>query len=156
MKTIRDLVITNWRNHKYLLNSIILAFLFVSSCEAILEELIDDCNSYNYPIIKSKDLQVGYRNQFYSDFVKAEVKNDPHDDDYDYYFEVSSELPNGIDWSVAGRKLILEGTPAEVGVFIFKVELWVEVPQEWYNLGTEPEQLCTDYTSKEFVIDIKQ
>ena len=154
MRTFKNIVVTIWYKHKFLLNCLVLASFLFSSCEAIIDELLDDCNSYNYPIIKSKELQEGKVNEFYSDFVKAEVKNDPHDDDYDYHFDVSAELPNGIDWFVEGRKVIFEGTTTEFGVYKFTVELWVEVPQEWYDLGTEPEQLCDDYTSKEFVIKI--
>jgi hypothetical protein len=141
--------------HNPLIN-FLLIFTVISliSCDNILEEILDDCNSYNYPVLNSKQLKVGKENEFYSDYVKAEIRNDPHDDsDYNYSFNVSDGLPYGMYWTVEGRKVFLKGSPEVSGSYKFTVEVWAEVNQEWWYLEEVPE-LCNDYSSKEFTLNI--
>ena len=142
--------------HNPLFNCLLIfALVSLISCDMILDEILDDCNSYNYPVLDSKQLKVGKENEFYSDYVKAEVRNDPHDDsDYEYQFDVYGNLPRGINWFVDGRKVTFKGTPRKHGLFKFTVEVWVEVKQEWW-LDDIPE-LCDDYTSTEFTINVAE
>jgi hypothetical protein len=124
------------------------------SCDTILEEILDDCNSYNYPYLYSKQLKVGKENELYSDYVKAGIRNDPNDDsDYTYFFDVFGGLPYGMYWTVEGRKVFLKGTPEETGSYQFTIEVWAEVNQEWWYLEEVPE-LCNDYSSKEYTLYI--
>jgi len=144
------------RQHNYLSNCLLLVLILLNSCDVILEEIIEGCNSYNYPVLISKQLKDGKLNEFYSDYVSAEVKNDPNDDsDYDYHFDVSSGLPDGIDWFVEGRKVLIQGIPIKSGVFQFTIEVWAEVHEEWWYFEDIPE-LCNDYTSKGFTIYIDE
>ena len=144
------------QKHKYILKCLLFALISLNSCDVLWEDIIEGCNSYNYPIINSKQLKDGKVDEFYSDYVSAEIKNDPNDDsDYDYYFNISDGLPDGIDWFVEGRKVYFEGTPIDSGLFEFTIELWAEVHQEWWYLEDIPE-LCTDYSSKEFTMYIDE
>ena len=139
----------------YLVTCLLLAAVTLSSCEdSLVDLLIDDCNSYNYPVITTDALSDGKLDELYSDLVVAEVRNDPHDDqDYHYFFEVSGVLPEGIYWSTDNRRVYFEGTPRKSGLFRFTVEVWVEVNQEWWYTEEIPE-LCDDYDSKVFTIFI--
>ena len=135
---------------------LILALVSLYSCEELLEDIIQNCNSSNYPVINAKQLKDGKVNVYYSDFVRAEIKNDPHDDnDYDYHWNISAGLPDGIDWWSSGREVFFEGTPTTSGSFKFLVEVWAEVHNEWWYDEDYP-PLCDDYDSKEFTIYIEE
>ncbi|MBT8253110.1 MAG: hypothetical protein HKN00_04250 [Flavobacteriaceae bacterium] len=142
------------RQHIYLLSCLLSALILLNSCEEIVEEILVGCNSYNYPVLVEKQLKDGKVNVFYSDHVWAEIKNDPQDDsDYNYHFNVSDGLPDGMNWFVEGRRVIFEGTPTESGSFGFMVEVWAEVNEEWLYTEDIPE-LCTEYASEGFTIYI--
>jgi hypothetical protein len=128
-----------------------LVFCFlVLGCEDIV-----DCIFNKRPEIPNKSFNVGYVNHFYSDEFTSEIKNEPRDDDYDYYYEVSGDLPEGIEIYTDYRTLILEGTPLEQGRFRFTIYLDVD-PPEYYDedTGQYEDSLCSDSTSKEFTITI--
>lgn len=142
----------------YILFYFLLALVSFNSCDEFVDDIINEtiigCNSYNYPVINSKQLKDGRVDEFYSDYVSAEIKNDPNDDsDYDYQFNVNGRLPEGVSWSVEGRKVFFEGIPITSGLFEFTVEVWAEVHEEWWYDEDIPE-LCNDYASKDFTIVI--
>lgn len=144
------------QKHAYILFGFLLAFLSFSACEVVVDELLDDCNSYNYPVLAAKELTDGKVGVFYSEQISAEIKNDPNDDsDYTYHFSVSNGLSNGVDWFVEGRKVLFEGTPTEKGSYQFTIEVWVEVDEEWWYLNDIPE-LCDDYDQKTYSIHIEE
>ena len=70
-------------------------------------------------MLKDKDLKVGTVNEFYSDYISAEIKNEPYDNSYVYYFGVTGNLPVGLEWDVEHRKVFFEGIPLETGSFEF-------------------------------------
>ena len=74
--------------------SIILLFSFfvTTSCENFF-----DCIINVRPELPNKTFKRGAMNEFYSDELRAGIKNEPRDEDYDYYFEVYDDLPEGIE-----------------------------------------------------------
>lgn len=128
---------------------LILCFLFFG-CEDILECIIN-----KRPEIPNKNFVVGYVNHFYTDDFKSEIKNEPQDNDYDYYYEFYGDLPEGLEFYTDYRTVIIEGTPLEQGTFEFTIYLNVD-PPEYYDEDSDQyeDSLCTDSTSKEFSITI--
>ena len=142
------------RQHLYLLFCALPIVILLNSCDVLVEEILEGCNSYNYPVLSSNELKDGKVNEVYSDHVSAEIKNDPHDDsDYHYYFNVTNRLPDGMDYFIEGRKVFFDGVPTESGSFPVAVEVWVEVNQEWWYLEEIPE-LCDEYVKKVYTINI--
>ena len=132
-------------------NYIIYFFLFMSftlinSCDDII-----DCIIQKNPVLNDKDLKAGILNEFYSDYISAEIENEPNDDSYTYYFFVSGNLPDGLESYVDNRKVVFEGVPLETGTFEFKIELNVGGSG---REGSETNGLCADSTSKKFTIII--
>ena len=140
---------------KYTNNYIIYFFLFMSftlinSCDDII-----DCIINKNPVLNDKDLKVGTVNEFYSDYISAEIENEPNDNSYNYYFGVSGNLPIGLEWYVENRKVVFEGIPLETGSFEFKIELLVSGGGYWDSeTDTWDEDLCNDSTSGKFTITI--
>ena len=95
-------------------------------------ELID-CIASTEPELKSKTLRLGYTGQTYSDFVEAAVKNDSHDNDYDYYFTIEGNFPPGLTYFKQGRKLFFNGSGSQSGTYTFKVVVTIDYP-EYYDV----------------------
>lgn len=90
-----------------------------------------DCAIGRSAYIPDKTFPVGSTTSYYYVEFDAEVENEPRDNDYDYFFEVSeSSLPAGLDYFVNYRTLSIEGTPTETGTFEVDVYLYVEGPLE--------------------------
>ncbi len=124
--------------------------LFFLSCDDII-----DCIINVGPEIIDKDLKIGTINEFYSDRVTAGIKNEPHDDDYDYYFGISGNLPEGLEWIVDHKDIYFEGVPLEAGPFTFTIHLHVDGPETYdWNTDTYDDNLCYDKTSQMFTIII--
>ena len=137
---------TNYKRYLYLF----ISFTLLNSCEDII-----DCIINKIPVLNYKALKVGTVNEFYSDYISAEIKNEPNDNSYDYYFGVSDNLPVGLEWYVENRKVVFEGIPLETGRFEFKIELYVEGPEDWDSeTDTWDDDLCNDFTSGRFTITI--
>jgi len=124
--------------------------LFLFNCEDIIECVIN-----KRPEIPNKTFAVGYINHFYTDDFKSEIKNEPQDNDYDYYYQIYGDLPEGLEFYTDYRTVIIEGTPLEQGTFNFTIYLDVD-PPEYYDeeSGQYEDSLCSASTSKEFSIII--
>lgn len=129
---------------------LLFSVLAFSSCEDII-----DCIFNVSPELPNKDLQVGYLNDFYSDEIKAEINNEPRDDDYAYYFDIYGDLPQGLEVFYDFRTVIIEGTPQESGVYNFTIALSVD-PPVYYDYETDEyyDPLCSDSTSRGYSITI--
>ncbi|MDU8886884.1 hypothetical protein RXV94_11985 [Yeosuana sp. MJ-SS3] len=130
---------------------IFISFLCLTSCEQIIECIINKS-----PELPDKVLEVGLVNAYYSDFINAEIKNEPRDDDYGYYFELYGELPEGIEMLVDYRKVYFEGIPVESGSFDFTILLSVDPPL-FYDFETDEyeDSLCSYSTTKGYTIRIQ-
>jgi len=134
---------------KWLSLLFMLTLLSFISCQDILECVIN-----SHPELPNKTLEVAQVNQFYTESIKAEIKNEPLDDSYDYYFSIDGNLPRGIDYYVDYRTIVFEGEPYLAGTYNFTLRLSVE---QSYNYECENELnncdgLCSDSTSHVYTI----
>lgn len=126
-----------------------LTLLSFISCQDILECVIN-----SHPELPNKTLEVAQVNQFYTESIKAEIKNEPLDDSYDYYFSIDGNLPRGIDYYVDYRTIVFEGVPLVAGTYNFTLELYVEQGNnyECENELNNCDGLCSDSTSHVYTI----
>ncbi len=107
---------------------LLFCFLFFG-CDDIL-----DCAIGRSAYIPDKTFPIGSTEEYYYVEFDAEVKNEPSDNDYDYFFEVrESSLPNGISYYTNYRTISIEGLATETGVFDIEVYLYVEGGLEAQN-----------------------
>jgi hypothetical protein len=129
---------------------IILLLFLITSCENFF-----DCIINVRPELPNKVFKRGTMNVFYSDELRAGIKNEPRDDDYDYYFEVYDDLPQGIEIYTEYNNIYFEGVPLENGTFTFTLFLSVDPPVTYdYETDRYDDPLCTDSTSKTYTIVI--
>lgn len=135
--------------------------LFLSSAFLLFgcAELID-CVASARPDLHSKTLSVGTIGHGYSDFIEADITNEPDDNAYDYFFTVDGNLPPGMMYHEQGRRVYFSGNPTQAGSYAFKVRLTVD-PPDYYdpNQGfwEDGNRICfgNDTTTKEFTIVIQ-
>jgi len=131
--------------HKILLLLFIPIIFF--SCEDVF-----DCIIPREPELENKTFPIGTTETYYYVEIKAEINNEPRDQDYDYYFDVSG-LPLGMDYFVNFRTISIEGTPAEVGTF--DVTIFVDVDGPFRDDGAD-DLLCNYSTSKTYTLIIEE
>lgn len=120
--------------------------LFFYSCEDVFECIIP-----REPELENKTFPIGSTESYYYVDLKAEINNEPRDDDYDYYFDVVG-LPEGMDYFVNFRTISLEGTPTEVGTFEVKIYVDVDGP---FRLNGGDVVLCNYSTLKTYTLIIE-
>ena len=131
-------------------STIILLLFVTTSCENFI-----DCINNVRPELPNKTFKSGTMNVFYSDGLRAGIKNEPRDEDYDYYFEVYDDLPEGIEIYTEYNNIYFEGVPLEPGTFTFILFLSVDPPVSYdYETDRYDDPLCTDNTSKTYTIVI--
>ena len=133
---------------------LLLSFSIFTSCENVI-----DCIINVRPELSDKKLAIGGVNQYYSETIHAQIKNEPKDNAYDYFFNVSGNIPDGLEVVYEYRKVIIEGVPLKSGRYRFTVYLDVDAPNGYYydEDGNEryDDALCSDSTSKTYTIAIK-
>jgi len=117
-------------------------------CEVVLDTIIE-CIINIHPRLPEKELKEGFSGEPYYDEIKASMINEPYNDDYYYNFNITGRLPEGIIIGVDGRTLFIEGTPAQSGRYIIKIDLDVEP----YDVETI---LCNSNTYHEYVLMIRE
>ena len=129
---------------------VVLTTLTFSSCDDVL-----DCIINRRPELPNKSFEVGSIGTYYYDEFRAEIKNEPRDDDYGYIFEVDDNLPDGLEIYVNYRTVSIEGMPTHPGTYKFTVLLFVDPPVSYdYETDEYDDPLCSDSTSKEYTIII--
>lgn len=96
-----------------------MALLVLQSCDNAT-----DCIINSRPHLPHKNLDDGREGYFYEDVIRAEIKNEPRDNDYWYYFSVRG-LPRGMEYESIGTDLFIYGTPSDPGRY--EVQVFVEV-----------------------------
>ncbi len=107
------------------------------------------------PEIHDATFRNGTIGVYYYQEVTTEIKNEPRDNDYDYFYEVYGDLPNGIQMFPNYRTVSFEGTPEVEGTFTFTLVLYVDPPLKYDDdSGQYEEVMCSESTSKDFTITI--
>ncbi|WP_248722832.1 hypothetical protein [Seonamhaeicola sp. ML3] len=124
------------------------------SCDDVLECIINV-----RPELHNNDMDIARVDSYYFETITAEVKNEPNDNDYDYFFSVSGNVPKGLDIVYEYRRIIIEGIPKETGRYTIRVSLDVVALNEFYfdEFGNEiyHAPLCTNTTSKVYTIVVR-
>ncbi|MCD2259215.1 hypothetical protein [Psychroserpens luteolus] len=129
---------------------LVLSLFTLSACEDFL-----DCIINRRPELPNKSFGVGELETYYYEEFKAEIKNEPRDDDYGYFFEIDGELPEGLEMFVNYRTVSIEGLPTNPGTYRFTVLLFVDPPVSYdYETDQYDDPLCSESTSKEYMISI--
>ena len=133
-----------------------LGFLFTiillfTSCQDILECVIN-----RHPELQNKTLSIAQVNESYFETIQAEIKNEPLDDSYDYYFSIDGLLPGGVNFYVDFRTAIFEGVPLQTGTYKFALRLRVSQANNYSydceNDFNDCDGLCTESTSQAYTI----
>ena len=132
---------------KNLLLSIFLFTLLVS-CEDVF-----DCIVGRNPSLPNAELPIASTEAYYYADISAEIKNEPRDNDYDYYFRVVG-LPPGMDYFVNYRIVSFEGTPTETGTYEVRVYLDVDGPFR-NDFDGDRDVLCNYSTSKTYTLIVE-
>lgn len=131
-----------------------LSLLTLTSCEDII-----DCIINVRPELKGNELEPARLDEYYFETISAEIKNEPRDNDYDYYFSVSGNIPRGLDVVYNYREVVFEGIPREPGRYNIRVSLNVEAINEYYydEFGNERRRdpLCSHNTSKTYTLIVR-
>ena len=90
-----------------------LACVALVACDSVERAL--DCIDDDRPQFSRYELPSPVLNQVYDESVFAEINNTAEDDAYSYRFTLDGELPPGLTWRVAGRRVAFEGTAIELG-----------------------------------------
>lgn len=126
--------------------------LLLSGCSELI-----DCVASARPNLHSKTLYNGTVGSNYSDFLEADITNEPDDNAYDYFFQVDGDLPMGLTYHEQGRKLFFSGVPTVAGIYTFKVRLTVDPPNYEDYGWSGGNRICfgDDTITKEFTITIQ-
>ncbi|MDC1504982.1 hypothetical protein N8475_07335 [Winogradskyella sp.] len=135
------------KTFKYLIT--VICFMFLLGCEdglgcAILPK---------GPELGNKEFPIGSTEFYYYVDLDAGIRNEPRDNDYDYFFDVQG-LPLGLDYFVNFRTISIEGTPETTGTFDITITVDVEGPFR-ANVTEEPDILCDYSASKTYTIIIE-
>ncbi|WP_298238089.1 hypothetical protein [uncultured Algibacter sp.] len=129
--------------------AVILSFFILSSCQDILE-----CVVNRHPQLEDNRLGTAQVNNYYFEEIRADINNEPHDDRYYYYFSIDGELPRGLEFIVDYRSVIIEGRAQESGVYNFTIRLSVEQANDYYdeceNRLNDCDGLCEDTTIERY------
>ena len=130
---------------------LVLSFLLLISCQDALECIIN-----KHPELSNQALSSAQVDQFYSDTITAQIKNEPSDDNYNYYFSIEGALPSGMEFFIDYRTIIIEGTPLVSGTYNFTVRLTVEQADNYNddceNTLNDCDGLCGDTTSQAYTL----
>lgn len=140
---------------QYIPVALLISFFSITSCENVL-----DCIINVRPELHDKVLSTGFVDEFYFENITADIKNEVRDNSYDYYFNVTGSLPEGIEaYYDTYRQVVLEGVPRQSGRFRFTVSLEVFALDSYYydDFGNRRfnDPLCEDYTTKTYDIVVR-
>jgi hypothetical protein len=119
-------------------------------CNDFLECLVD-----RRPELSNEQFPIANTESYYYVDIRAEINNEPRDDDYDYFFEFTDSLPAGLDYFVNYRTISIEGTPEESGTYRITLNVYVDGP--FRNGFVEDNTVLCDYSaSKTYTLIVEE
>ncbi len=132
----------------------LLLISFLSSCDEVIDCIDNDGPEFRTEA-KLSEATIGIE---YDELILVEIKNEPRDDDFEYFFETETPLPKGItlDHGTYSRRVYLRGTPTEPGEykFILFVRVFDSGGNSFGDSGDSTENLCYTTKRKEFTITV--
>lgn len=129
---------------------LIAGLALLSSCS-----IIEDCKWGTSAELKGRDILVGTVDTYFEEGIRAEVNNEPRDNEYFYDFIVY-DLPPGLDYEQDGRDVYIYGTPTAPGRFFIQVDL-VITPRFFDGDGDgipDVEQICERRAIRDYALRI--
>ncbi|WP_412561119.1 hypothetical protein [Winogradskyella sp. MIT101101] len=119
-----------------------------------------DCVAGRNPSLPDKTFPIASTSTYYYVDISAEIKNEPRDNNYDYFFEINeADLPEGVGYFINNRIISFEGLPVETGTFEIEVYLYVEGPVnvEYDDDGDAyyTDTLCNHSTQKTYTLIVQ-
>jgi len=132
---------------------LLLSLLFLIGCEKL------GCTIIIKPILPDKTLAIGELGVEYFDKLTASIKHSTNEENYNFYFDISGELPPGIELLVDNcRTLYFEGIPVEKGTFTFYVSVRITDNFQEFDFESwewDSTEVCNDTTGREYTITIQ-
>ena len=129
----------------------LLTVILFISCQDILECVIN-----RHPELTNKNLALAQVNESYFETIEAEIKNEPLDDSYNYYFSIDGQLPRGVNFYVDFRTVVFEGVPLQAGTYKFTVRVNVSQANNYLDdcesAFNDCDGLCSQSTSQSYTI----
>jgi hypothetical protein len=132
--------------------SLLKSFIFIFLCSFYSCDEVIECILKIEPEIHTKPMMVGQVYDEYYDVITAEVRNEPNDNDYNYFFDVRGELPPGVSYQINYRNIEFYGVPLSAGIYRFEVELTIEL-DTYDEYDSSP--ACGDTVVEQFRIKIE-
>lgn len=119
-----------------------------------------DCVASASPELQTKTFPVATVGTSYDQGVTAEIRNDANDNDYQYFFDITGQIPPGLSRYVNNRTLHFAGTPTQAGQFTFTVKVHVDPPAYYDGDGglfEDDDRICfgNDTTEKTYTITVR-
>ena len=130
----------------------VLSAMSLGGCEFFIDAAID-CIDNDRPVLSPNILPDPILNQTYSELIQVSIRNEPRDDNFDFLFTTTGDLPEGIQMESSGRDFRLFGTPIELGDFSFSVRVEVRGTPGSFN-DTSGLCLTVDTNSYQWSIQI--
>jgi len=105
------------------------------------------------PELPNKSFPIASTQSYYYTDLRAEINNEPRDEDYDYYFEVDG-LPLGMGYFVNFRTISIEGTPEIIGTYDIIIYVDVDGPFR-EDVDGNADVLCNYSTQKTYTLIVE-
>ena len=141
------------------MRSIILLFvLILSGCDILLDEAFD-CIDNDKPEFDVKSLPIAYLNEVYSQEIKVNIVREFNDSWYQYDFEISGDLPVGMELRTDqfSRVAELYGVPVELGEYDFNLKVTITEPDDYEETSEtydDGDDLCQNEADRNYVISV--
>ena len=101
--------------------------LLLSSCDPISGgSVFLDCIDDDGPVLNPRTLPTPVLNHSYEAVIIASIENEPHDDRFEYTFNLGAGLPAGLIVDTFEREIRISGAPTVLGNFGMRVEVSVD------------------------------
>lgn len=140
-------MIRNTKKHASTVLLITTSLLLVG-CEDPLDCLIDD-----RPVLDTQKLNQPVLNQVFDASISVSVKNNPHDDLYDYDWRIEGALPPGVSYTIDKRLLMFFGTPTSLGSYPYSVNVYVSSDWNWQDTyGQDADEHCRQNVERNYTM----
>ena len=141
------------------LRYILIFLVLIQYCNCTIAD-ITECIIGRKPKLTETALPVGNIGYYYHVTISGEIKNEPNDDSYDYFFDIDeSSLPQGITFDINNRVVTFFGYPLENGTFEVEIYLYVEAYEEVHYDEDDDvhysDGLCSTSTTETYALVIQ-
>lgn len=132
---------------------LLVSTLALSSCDPLSGgSVFLDCIDDDGPVLNPRELPLPVLNHSYEAVIVASIENEPHDDRFEYNFNIGAGLPAGLIIDTFERDIRISGAPTELGNYAVRIE--VSVSDAGSNGNSH--RLCRRKTARNYIFDVQQ